>query len=208
MSGERVSVTGGSGFLGAHTVAQLLGRGYEVHATVRSMARAADARAMLWHAGGDGDGSVSFHVADLASDDSWADAVAGCLYVLHLASPYTRVRPEDPEEPVDRAREGTVRVLRAARDAGVSRVVVTPRRLSLSATVARAVFSRLTRATGQTPTPMFRRRLGPRFSPSVPHGTSSPSRRPAWNSPRSTRSASSARSSGRTSRRRFRSLSV
>jgi dihydroflavonol-4-reductase len=124
MSGERVLVTGGSGFLGVHTIAQLLGSGYEVRTTVRSAARVDDARAMLGRAGADADGSLSFHPADLTRDDGWADAVAGCRYVLHIAAPVRR-RGVDEDDPVGTARAGTLRVLRAAREARVSRVVMT-----------------------------------------------------------------------------------
>ena len=124
MSGERVLVTGGSGFLGAHTIAQLLGSSYEVRTTVRSTARADDVRAMLGRAGADGDRSLSFHLADLSRDDGWTDAVAGCRYVLHIAAPVRR-RGADEDDPIGIARAGTLRVLRAAREARVSRVVMT-----------------------------------------------------------------------------------
>jgi dihydroflavonol-4-reductase len=63
--------------------------------------------------------------ADLTSDEGWPEAVGGCDYVLHVASPFPAKQPKDPDELILPAREGTLRVLRASLDAGVKRVVVT-----------------------------------------------------------------------------------
>jgi nucleoside-diphosphate-sugar epimerase len=68
---------------------------------------------------------LSVHQADLMSDEGWAEAVEGCDYVLHVASPFPPSQPKDPDELIVPAREGTLRVLRAALDAGVKRVVIT-----------------------------------------------------------------------------------
>jgi dihydroflavonol-4-reductase len=126
MSGERVLVTGGSGFIGAHCVLALLQAGYDVRTTIRTPARAADVRSQLRAGGVDDPGDrLSFAVADLTSDAGWSDAVAGCRHVLHVASPFPRRQPRDPDELVVPARDGALRVLRAARDAGVQRVVLT-----------------------------------------------------------------------------------
>lgn len=123
MNGERVLVTGGSGFLGAHCISRLLADGYRVRTTVRSSARAAAVRAMLPESSGADD--VSFAAADLTSDSGWDDAMKGCDLVLHVASPYPATQPARADDLLVPAREGTLRVLRAARDAGVRRVVVT-----------------------------------------------------------------------------------
>ena len=77
---------------------------------------------MLSEGGADA-GSLSFVAADLTADAGWAEAVAGCDYVLHVASPFPPALPKDEDELIVPAREGTLRVLRAARDAGVRRVV-------------------------------------------------------------------------------------
>lgn len=125
MSDELVLVTGGSGFIGAHCIVQLLEAGYHVRTTVRSLQREADVRAMLKVGGADAGDRVSFVAADLLSDAGWPEAVAGCSYVLHVASPFPPTVPKDETELVVPAREGTLRVLRAARNAGVRRVVLT-----------------------------------------------------------------------------------
>jgi nucleoside-diphosphate-sugar epimerase len=125
MGGELVLVTGGSGFIGAHCVLQLLDQGFRVRTTVRSLDREAQVRAML-KAGGNAQGdALSFAAADLMSDAGWPQAVAGCDFVLHVASPFPLGVPKNDDELVIPAREGTLRVLRAARDAGVKRVVLT-----------------------------------------------------------------------------------
>ena len=125
MSGELVLVTGGSGFLGAHCIIELLKGGYHVRTTVRSAKRQADVLAMLKVGGTEPGDRLSFAIADLMSDAGWPQAVAGCDYVLHVASPFPPGVPKHEDDLIIPAREGALRVLRAARDAGVKRVVLT-----------------------------------------------------------------------------------
>ena len=125
MAGELVLVTGGSGFIGAHCILQLLQAGYQVRTTVRSLAREADVRAMLRTGGVDAGDRLSFVAADLTTDAGWPEAVAGCAYVLHVASPFPQSLPKHEDDLIVPAREGALRVLRAAHDAGVKRVVLT-----------------------------------------------------------------------------------
>lgn len=125
MSGELVLVTGGSGFLGAHCILALLKADYRVRTTVRSAKRQADVLAMLKAGGADPGGSLSFAIADLMIDAGWPQAVAGCDYVLHVASPFPPGVPKHEDDLIVPAREGALHVLRAARDAGVKRVVLT-----------------------------------------------------------------------------------
>ena len=125
MGNELVLVTGGSGFIGSHCILQLLAAGYRVRTTVRSLKREGDVRAMLKQGGADPGDRLSFVAADLEKDAGWAEAVAGCAYVLHVASPLPPSLPKHEDELIVPAREGTLRVLRASRDAGVKRVVLT-----------------------------------------------------------------------------------
>ena len=120
-----VLVTGGSGFIGSHCIIQLLELGHTVRTTVRNLAREPEVRAMLERGGAQPDERLVFFAADLMSDDGWAEAVKGCDYVLHVASPFPMQQPKDEDELITPAREGALRVLRAARDAGVKRVVLT-----------------------------------------------------------------------------------
>jgi len=123
---SKVLVTGGSGFIGSHVILQLLAAGHEVRTTVRNLRRADDVRAMLKTGGAaEPGGRLTFFAADLEKDTGWGEAIAGCEYVLHVASPFPPGVPKDENELIVPAREGTLRVLRAARDASVKRVVLT-----------------------------------------------------------------------------------
>jgi len=120
-----VLVTGGSGFIAVHSILQLLASGHQVCTTVRSLKREVDVRAMLQQGGVTPGNRLSFFVADLEKDAGWQQAVAGCDYVLHVASPLPPNVPKNEDELIVPAREGTLRVLRASRDSGVKRVVLT-----------------------------------------------------------------------------------
>jgi nucleoside-diphosphate-sugar epimerase len=124
MTAEKVLVTGASGFIAKHCIAELLRRNHPVRATLRNLGRADEVRRSVAHAGADA-GGVELVTADLLSDAGWAEAMDGCTYVLHVASPFPITEPKDPEDVIRPAREGALRVLRAARDAGVKRVVLT-----------------------------------------------------------------------------------
>jgi nucleoside-diphosphate-sugar epimerase len=120
-----VLVTGGSGFIGSHCIIRLLADGHSVRTTVRSLKREADVRAMLKAGGVDAGERVSFVAADLMNDAGWREAAAGCDFVLHVASPFPLGIPKHEDDLIVPAREGALRVLRAARESGVKRVVMT-----------------------------------------------------------------------------------
>jgi nucleoside-diphosphate-sugar epimerase len=120
-----VLVTGGTGFIGVHCILQLLKEGYQVRTTVRSLKRQGEVLDMLKRGGVEPGNTLTFIEADLLSDKGWPEAVAGCDYVLHVASPFPAGEPKDENELIVPAREGALRVLRASRDAKVKRVVLT-----------------------------------------------------------------------------------
>jgi nucleoside-diphosphate-sugar epimerase len=122
---ETVLVTGGTGFVGVHCILQLLRAGYEVRTTVRSLARSGEVAAMLGRGGLASPGRLSFVEAVLEKDDGWTEAARNCRYVLHVASPIGLASPKDENEVIVPAVQGALRALRAARDAGVRRVVLT-----------------------------------------------------------------------------------
>ncbi len=122
--GDRVLVTGGSGYIASFCIAQLLREGASVVTTVRSRDREADVRRAIATLVDAGD-RLDVRVADLNADGGWREACAGCSGVLHVASPIPSETPKDDDELVRPARDGALRVLKAARDAGVRRVVMT-----------------------------------------------------------------------------------
>ncbi|MCI0157954.1 NAD-dependent epimerase/dehydratase family protein [Leifsonia shinshuensis] len=120
-----VLVTGGSGFIAGHIIRQLLDSGHEVRATLRSLDREEATRSRLRAAGMTHEESLSFVAADLLGDAGWTEAVSGVEGVLHVASPVRPGAVDDEDDVIVPARKGTVRVVRAAREAGVPRVVLT-----------------------------------------------------------------------------------
>jgi len=127
---KKVLVTGVSGYLGQHVTAELLNQGYEVVGTVRSISKseiskeAIAAVAPVDH--------LSFATADLLADTGWQEAMFGCEYVLHLASPFILAEPKNENDLIEPAVDGTKRVLNAAKIAGVKRVVLTSSTVSMT----------------------------------------------------------------------------
>ncbi|MCB0829464.1 MAG: NAD-dependent epimerase/dehydratase family protein, partial [Solirubrobacterales bacterium] len=119
-----VLVTGGSGFLGGRAIIDLLERGYEVRTTVRDKSKGPRIEENISNEIGRPAG-IEFFEANLDSDEGWPEAVSGCRYVLHIASPFPPNRPKDPQELIKPAVGGATRVINAALDAGVERVVMT-----------------------------------------------------------------------------------
>lgn len=121
----QVLVTGGTGFIAQHCILALLNDGYCVRTTVRSLAREAEVRENLKTGGAAPGDRLSFVTADLNVDEGWPEATAGCTYVMHGASPTPTGNQTSEEEWIRPAVDGNLRVLRAARDSGVRRVVLT-----------------------------------------------------------------------------------
>lgn len=122
---KTVLVTGGSGFVALHVIQQLLSRGYKVRATLRSLKKKYKVREALKIGNINSLDKLQFAETDLSSDDNWNEAMKGCEYVLHIASPIHLQIPKDENEMIRPAVDGTIRVLRAAKGAGVKRVVMT-----------------------------------------------------------------------------------
>ncbi|WP_353203911.1 NAD-dependent epimerase/dehydratase family protein [Sphingomonas sp.] len=116
-----VLVTGGSGYIAGFLIRQLVAEGWHVNTTVRALAREAEIRRVL----AVDDSRLSFFTADLLDDAGWAEAVAGCSHVAHVASPFPAAAVKDAQELIRPAREGALRALRFARDARVKRFVLT-----------------------------------------------------------------------------------
>lgn len=122
---ELVLVTGGTGFIAQYCMLALLNEGYSLRTTVRSLGREAEVRAHLRAGGVDAGDRLSFCIANLTEDDGWSQAVSGCAYVMHGASPTPSGDQTCEEDWIEPAVNGNLRVLKAARDAGVKRVVLT-----------------------------------------------------------------------------------
>src|SRR5262249_44878227 len=112
-------------FIGSYCIAELLKSEHRVRTTVRNLSRENDVRALVKAGGVEAGDRLTFAAADLTRDEGWAAAADGCEYVLHVASPFPLGVPKHEDELIVPARDGTLRVLRAARDAGVKRVVLT-----------------------------------------------------------------------------------
>lgn len=125
MNEDVALVTGGTGFIAQHCILTLLNHGYRVRTTVRSLSRESEVRENLKTGGVEAGERLSFFVADLCADQGWKEAVAGCSYVIHGASPTPSGNYASEEDWIKPAVEGNLRVLRAARDSGVKRVVLT-----------------------------------------------------------------------------------
>jgi nucleoside-diphosphate-sugar epimerase len=124
-SATTVLVTGASGFIAQHTILRVLEAGYRVRGTIRSLGKSDDVRAVLAPHAGAAMERFELVAADLMSDGGWDDAVRGCRFVLHMASPLPSRPPKHEDELIVPARDGALRVLRAASAGGVERVVMT-----------------------------------------------------------------------------------
>jgi dihydroflavonol-4-reductase len=121
-SSTKVLVTGAGGFVGLHTMVQFLQQGYSVRGTVRTESHAQRVKeALSKHISTD---KLELVLADLLIDEGWSEAVNGCEYVLHVASPFPAEDPKDENELIIPARDGVMRILHAAHAEGVKRIVL------------------------------------------------------------------------------------
>ncbi len=120
---ERVLLTGITGYVGQHCAAELLRQGFEVVGTIRSRSKADATKAAL--AKVTATDNLTFAEADLLSDSGWNEAMKGCTFVMHVASPFAMAEPKNENEMIAPAVEGTKRVIAAAQRAAVKRLVLT-----------------------------------------------------------------------------------
>jgi len=127
-----ILVTGASGFIATHTIAQLLEKGYKVRGTVRSMQKETKIRESVSRLV-QKDAQLEIMPAELNQDEGWKEALKDVEYVLHIASPFPLQEPRHEDELIKPAVEGTLRVLRFAHDANVKRVVQVSSNAAVSA---------------------------------------------------------------------------
>jgi dihydroflavonol-4-reductase len=128
---KKVLVTGISGYVGQHCAAELLKKGYSVRGSVRSLAKT-DEIVNGIKKEVDPKDNLEFCELDLMKDDGWDKAMEGCDYVLHIASPFVVKDPKDENELIKPAVEGTLRALKAAKKAGIKRLVLTSSTVAMS----------------------------------------------------------------------------
>ena len=124
----KVLLTGASGYIGKHITLQLLNQGYEVRASVRKLSKSSEVRdAVLPHLidSSNVDTKLTFIELDLEKDAGWADALKGIDVLMHTASPFPLISPKDENDLIRPAVDGTLRALRAAKESGVKRVILT-----------------------------------------------------------------------------------
>ena len=121
---DKVLVTGASGFIGLHCIAQLLQAGYQVKGSLRSRARESEIRNALSKVVNT-ENRLEICELDLLKDDGWDEAVSGCDYVMHVASPLLDREPKDQDEIIRPAHEGLMRAIKSSVRNKVKRFVMT-----------------------------------------------------------------------------------
>lgn len=139
MAKQIVLLTGISGFIGLHIAKQLLGQGFHVRGSIRNLKKAQSIKNTLKKASADVS-ELSFVELDLTSDKGWDNVADGCDYIMHVASPYAAAEPTHEDEMIKPAVEGSLRALRAAKKAGVKRVVLTSSTMTMMATMKSGTF--------------------------------------------------------------------
>ncbi|MFT7588563.1 MAG: dihydroflavonol-4-reductase [Limisphaerales bacterium] len=127
---KKVLVTGISGYVGQHCAAELLKNGYSVRGSVRSLSKVDEVTKGIEKVI-DPKGNLEFCELNLTKDEGWEEAMQGCSYVLHVASPYVSKVPKDENDLIRPAVEGTQRALNAAKKTGIKRIVITSSMVSM-----------------------------------------------------------------------------
>jgi dihydroflavonol-4-reductase len=127
---KKVLLTGISGYMGNHCAVELLKNGYAVRGSVRSLSKSQKVIEAIKKEVDPKD-NLEFCELDLLSDDGWDDAMKGCEYVMHVASPFINIEPKDENQYIRPAVDGTMRALKAAKSAGIKRVVLTSSMVSM-----------------------------------------------------------------------------
>ena len=177
-----VFVSGGSGYIAGFLIRQLIDAGWSVHTSIRDLAKESAVRATL----AVDNSKLKFFAADLTSDAGWAEAMAGCSHVAHVASPLPTDAPKHEDELIVPARDGALRALKAAKAAGVKRFVMTSSMAAIAYGHGRSK-SVFTEADWTDPTsPDALPMSVPKLSPSAPRVTGWRPRAATWNMSRST----------------------
>ena len=121
---DKVLVTGATGFIALHCIQQLLDQGYQVKGTVRSITKKNEVIDSMKKNSLHPE-NLTIVYADLLKDEGWNEAVEGCRYVLHVASPFVLEEPNHEDDLIKPAVDGTLRVLNACKDNRVEKVVLT-----------------------------------------------------------------------------------
>ena len=127
---KKVLLTGISGYIGNHCAVELLKNGYSVRGSVRSLSKSKQVTDAIKKEVDPRD-NLEFCELDLLSDDGWDDAIKGCEFLMHVASPFINIEPKDENEYIRPAVDGTIRALNAAKSAGIKRVVLTSSMVSM-----------------------------------------------------------------------------
>ena len=116
---EKVLVTGATGYIGLHCIHQLLNQGYAVNGSVRSPDRKDEIiNALKGH--NTSTEHLNVYTMNLTEDAGWDEGMAGCDYLLHVASPISLERT-DEDYFVKPAIDGVNRALSFAKKHGVEK---------------------------------------------------------------------------------------
>ncbi|MDO7573790.1 MAG: NAD-dependent epimerase/dehydratase family protein, partial [Oceanospirillaceae bacterium] len=140
MMKNTILLTGISGYIGLHCAKELLDAGYNVRGSIRNQVKGQEVLDTLTAASVDTT-NLTLIELDLTSNRGWDEAAAGCEFVMHVASPFVLANPKEPKDLISPAIDGTLRALRAAKKAGVKRLVLTSSILSMMGSMKTGTFN-------------------------------------------------------------------